>query len=522
MQADTFWGMDWDALDEHFGQQVASPVSVTPNAIDTPDPPVRFGGAKSRKLTPETRYCSLQFRDEVESMFPGLGEHPSRWGLLQYLLWSRHRDADGKTVLWHAAIARTLGYSEDQIARGDAFSAYVALQDFSDAVVPLDIVPYVSYQAKARVLASDLPPELLAAYRAERRARRTPRCEFATGRVVTARTQAEIERADAEKAKLASERLRRASNESKLDYLNGRPRNAYTKIVNENIDKALAVAEDERDLDILAYVQTQPKPFYMPVAGSDRVYPSNESIPRLSREVREALTTGWAKGDLAGAQLAVITRLWEPTASATGPGVWYNWLDWLKVPCTRRNKGALKAATYAFLFGGSASTIRKELSAIGDGRKLWERLRSELVFKELRAARTKMMRRIKRQRYVADAWGEVHHLVTSWERDPHTGRVVPKTNVRRLMATQAQSYEQKLMAPVYELARLHPTQISITADLFDGYLFSCSDQSRRLSWCRRMGEAVAKAAKDMGANTGLEFEIDGEPIAVMDDEDHGW
>ena len=133
-----------------------------------------------------------------------------------------------------------------------------------------------------------------------------------------------------------------------------------------------------------------------------------------------------------------------------------------------------------------------------------------------------MMRRIKRQRYVADAWGEVHHLVTSWERDPHTGRVVPKTNVRRLMATQAQSYEQKLMAPVYELARLHPTQISITADLFDGYLFSCSDQSRRLSWCRRMGEAVAKAAKDMGANTGLEFEIDGEPIAVMDDEDHGW
>jgi len=475
--------------------------------------------ARKRKLQPQVKFCSQSFRDRVAQSFVGLDDNYVRWGLLQYLLWGRHRDDRGRLVISAKGVCTVLGYSEKDIEAGNIPSMTVLFDDFSKHVFSLELDEYRFVDGKARVLISDLPEDLMSMFEAERRTRLSPRVVFQTGKVVTKRTIKQHELDYAELAQLEAARIGRTTNTQRLEYMNSRPTNAFTAIVNRNMDAALALATDERDIDILNEIMVQPKPYYAPVAGSARIFPINDSIPRLSRRVREVLTQGWIQADLVGAQLAVVNSIWRPDVQMFGRGVWEYWLSHLKLEYNSRTKTLIKTVLYAYLFGAGVQRVRgmfEERYGVVRGGKLWEKLRSEMAFRELRHARAQIIKKIRNDGQGIDAWGEVLEYQSEIVREQWSGFNVRRDNVRSIMAAIAQSYEQRLLEGVFALARENEDKFTITVDLFDGIYFSVRDIRQTELWCRRLAETLQKSADELGVDTTFAFEKDG---ALLE---YGW
>ncbi len=102
-----------------------------------------------------------------------------------------------------------------------------------------------------------------------------------------------------------------------LDYMNGVPKQPFSRAVERNLKHAYDVAQSissprrkDLALRLLRQIAAQPKPLYRPSRRGKTVRIFGSGIARLPREVRAAMTSGWDWFDLVSSQLAIAAAMW--------------------------------------------------------------------------------------------------------------------------------------------------------------------------------------------------------------------
>lgn len=300
-------------------------------------------------------------------------------------------------------------------------------------------------------------------------------------------------------------------------YLNNLPTNKFTALADNYEAAELEVnkitnshAKRVQKL-ILNTIKERPIPVYVPTAKSDRLFTMGASMQNLKKKVRKALTQGWYEADLAGAQLAIIARLWNiPEVEdflASGKSLWNDFLAFYGL--TKESlgdsydtlKSTLKDHTYGLIFGMGEdrllSELNEDLSSFGiqnGGNKF---LTHPLISVILEARRKKIKALL--------SAGFV--TVEEESADPFTPPVlnivkVSKKNVLSILAQEAQRIEQMLVYPIFVLTN-ETKDFSITLLQHDGVSVSFSDESKRDYWIDRINKAVEDAANALGISTYL-------------------
>lgn len=296
-------------------------------------------------------------------------------------------------------------------------------------------------------------------------------------------------------------------------YMNNLPSNSFTGFM-KNYDKAeryLDSLEDSKSKTIkklsLRAVREQPIPLYRPVKNSVRLFTEGSSLQNLSRKVRSILLEGTHNLDLSSAQLAIIANLWNVPSVIKfledGGSLWIELIKFfgLSMADYKALKDIFKKYTYSICFGmGKNSIIEgnekgaqkckvlgldKDLAPFGivnGGSKFLE----FPIFKDIIRARDACKKLIVQNKYAIDAFGKKVRV---------TG-----VNARSVMAGIAQSYEMKIIEPIFALAE-KTNAFKPVLYLFDGVIVQIN--SNEDYWIDRISAEVAKVANEEGIYTKL-------------------
>lgn len=305
-----------------------------------------------------------------------------------------------------------------------------------------------------------------------------------------------------------------------LSYLNGSPSTAFTSIFNKNFREAvnaideLPFASRDREVRILRAIQCQPKPYYRAVRGSSRLYPANPSLLHLRREVRGAFTKGWIEADLRGAQLAIIAKLWNCPITLKilheRVSIWGELSNQAGISFNAHNKSSIKELVYRAAFGSSKKNIKKEGSKL-IGQVATLKLLRGPIFSELLIRRNEYMKVIESQEFAIDAFD--NHLPYDPNAKNHLLRENrvwgQSSNLLSLLAEQAQSYELKLLYPVFQAVtqfdKADRHAFDVRSLLYDGFTFTCRDSKDIPSTKRFLKSLVKAEAHSLGIPTELEI-----------------
>lgn len=446
------------------------------------------------------RYCSQWFRDEILRLYPSLDAKPGRWEFLQYLLYGVHFDEDERLIVSRDELSAWLGRRE-YFGSGHGSVRRIA-QDFSEHVFPVSLSNHVYNPAKqeflSKTLESALPPDVSSLWETERRTRKRPRIQFASGSkvmvpdelpVLTASCKASLEMAT---------------------YMNELPSNRFTMAVERHWDEAASVAAKLGDVNsavgkhcaaTLTRLLTHPKPLYKTVEKSARIFPVHAAmLPSLKRCVREVICQDWMKCDLRAAQYAINISIWrlDEMGCSITDRPYDEIIDDLALPLESRAQ--IKELIFC-LFYGMANTGRGKVNlpkkAEQIRRGLWAELRKHRLFKPLLKGREEVKRRIREDRCATDAWGRVIPLIPDSRGD----------NVKSIMAQVSQSYEQRIMHAAYELAQHSRGKhgFTILVNTFDGLHLHPHDTSDTNFWKRRLTDAVSQECIRLGIPTSLDW-----------------
>ncbi len=452
------------------------------------------------------RFCSKWFREELRALYPGLDAKPERWFFLQYLIYCHHYDfATGKLVASAKLVAEWMGKEREYHRRN--FSTRAVADDFSKNVFPVDLLAHVHKPSKglfeARIVLSAFPKAVEQLWEIERRSRKSPRVEFATGK-----------KAVNPKLTLGSSSAPEAS-KVMAKYMNGLPTNRFTKAINAHWDEAAAVAANLGDMHtpagrqsaILAQLITNPKPLYKTVENSARIFSATDaSIANLKRCVRDVLCQDWLKCDLASAQYSINYRVWGMEDAGT-PFVAKPFDTLISdLGLSADARPALKKIIYSICFGMSTrrDSAKENISDLCNAisPNLWHSFKKHRLINGLLKTRKIQMNNIRFDKYALDAWDSPILLKPQL----HNGRT--GDNVRSALAQVAQSYEQRLMFEIYRLALQNRGKhgFSILVNTYDGLYIDVHDKSDTESWKRRISGAVQAEAMKLGIHTQLEWE----------------
>jgi hypothetical protein len=285
-----------------------------------------------------------------------------------------------------------------------------------------------------------------------------------------------------------------------LQYMNALPSNLFTRIVAQNYADALAKAQELYIYDneekflhnarVLHRVLHQVQPFYQPSEHSDRIFPFNESMLMLSKEVRQALTRGWIEFDLRSAHLAINARLWDaPIVNAflaTGKSIWFALIqDTYGMMMNDELKSFFKEALYSICYGKHVRAIKEDFHDMMLSADLFL---SHPVIEDLLTARDRFLTQVQQDggyRSHFDVW-------FSTKEYDHTS----------ILALAAQSLELALLLPALDLAERHD-EITLTLWQHDG--FTAHIKSGEVDyWVQKICDAVNGKAAAFHVNTCLE------------------
>ena len=460
--------------------------------------------------------CSPEFRDLVAAKLPGLGTNYEYWRLLEYVLFGTWVDeATGQLVLSAKQAAYLTGNERKWLS--NYFALQPLLDGFTKEVFPLDtegiIFNHYFEANQAGRIVADVPEWLLNAATTERRHTGRKRVEFATGEQWTSRKSAKVLRSMREEAALLAASAGCMETQRLLKYLNGVAPNTFAGIRHQ-LPTAHEVADEvgadvERQHNLLHAIEQTTQPVYKPVENSTRVYTLNESFPRLKREVRDVLTKGWLKADLASAQLAIAATIWQaPTVGGfliSDRRIWDELQEWMKLPRLPKVKSDLKELMYSLLFGMSRKNLCAKARQMFPARmEPWRRLSKHPVVNAMLEARQRQFATLRSVGFVTDAFGRTLTL----QPKGRSSSGYQQDNASSILAQVAQSWELRLMLPILDLAESHrgTNGFTITMWLHDGVCINVHDARRIEAWKARISLAVAKQADELGIPTRLVWE----------------
>ncbi|AFZ69532.1 hypothetical protein Deipe_4165 (plasmid) [Deinococcus peraridilitoris DSM 19664] len=448
-------------------------------------------------IRPQRAVVSRAFRETLLGRMPRLRDQLAYWRPLGHVLFTPFLDeyqAERGAVIPRPLAAALEGKEKE--LRGGRYRSLLFLTGFVDACgLEATLSPYDHEAGRARVLTLRLEPALDAGLQQELR---TPQqqlfepVDFETGKAVGWRG--------------VNERWRQVRQHVAVDpshpnadgvrYLNGVSPRVYAPH-RERLDAAYGVCltlpatKVDANLRILRSLPWQFEPTYQQVRKSPRIYTIGSSLALCSGVVRRCLLHDAAQYDLENAQPAVVACLWDiPDIHALlreHGSIWPLLLR--QAGLSDEHKPSVKICVYAAVFGRTRWMLRQVLAKdIGEERA--ERLLASPVFQSLLDARDRRMKAIKRDGGMRDAFGRFHPL------EPQS------RNIRTLLAYEAQSYEVKLMWPIFDLAR-RTDDYSIVLWLHDGFYVRSHDRSKFTRQMRRLLGAVERQAQELNIPTRL-------------------
>lgn len=465
------------------------------------------------------RAVSSGFRASVAGLLPGLGKKVSYWRFLQFLLFSDFRDKEtDRIAIPHGLIAAIERRKADK-----HYSASRFLKAFRKDVLDFTVTEHTwaadtAENGHVRTIASlTLPSTLEALVRVERRrvtsADRDGRVCMATGsrwdwRARTALRQAEL----SEAAQRASMTEMCPETLQAFNYLNGLSSNRFTTALRHlpmAMKEAGACHDAERELNILSGIQDKPVPTYVPSDKTTRLYTLGPCLLHLHRSLRKIITQDWVTADLKSAQLAIVAKVWGvPTVNdflGTGRSIWPDLCEHMGLTYTEENKTLVKTALYALIFGAGKTRLRDHFTkALGQGRKHCDLFLSHPVIAALFKARAVQLQQILHDGGAWDACGRFIPLQFTTK----PGYETPYNNSRSVLACVAQSYEMRLLKPVFDMAVAQKGKArgyTIPSLLHDGITFDVHQSKDMQVWKDRIAKAVREQAQSLGITTEIEY-----------------
>jgi len=314
-----------------------------------------------------------------------------------------------------------------------------------------------------------------------------------------------------------------------LDYLNNLPDNSFTKVVKNNFEDAIKVAqtienEQSRKLHLerlLPAIYQNPKPLYAPRPNTARLFAEGPAITYLKRDVRKALTKGWIEFDIQNAHLAIIAKDWNiPELTAflkTGNSIW-KYLE-TYYPDVLEIKHHLKDAIYALVYGDSKDQIlngtiidqtkklRKENGLINNiGKEKAKIFFTIPLIKVIYEARKIQLDKLN---------AEVEP--NSFEPKPQYdcfGKQIPfrptpdrwaRTNERSILSQKAQAVELKLLEPIIDYSKTSKYVCLIALYQFDGFSICVKQASRKKIHINSITKLLNNHIRDLGYETKVEY-----------------
>lgn len=318
-------------------------------------------------------------------------------------------------------------------------------------------------------------------------------------------------------------------------YMNNLPSNTFSSLM-ENVSEAESFikslpedTEEQKNRKLhqqltLRAIKERPVPLYQPVKNSVRLFTEGSSLQNLSRHARALILQGTWNADLSSAQLAIIANLWNiqevKDFLKSGRKLWKELISFYGFNCEVLSpelyegmKDILKKYVYSTIFGmGIGSLVEgneglelsekaqkeakkrcvkkvkglnKELSQFGIDKGGEKFLQFPLI-KAILVARKNVIKTMQMVGSAYDAFGKKI--------------IVRHDNVIKVMAGIAQSYEMKVIYPIFELAS-STKEFRPILYLFDGCVIKFS--SKQEYWIDRITKAVDQVAKELEIDTCL-------------------
>jgi hypothetical protein len=461
--------------------------------------------------------------------YPALDKHPAYWRLANWLLFGTYCDRlTGQLIIARPTLAEIEGRERD--LANHRYNATPFLRAFSADVAPIDTSTWRYVEGQARVVRSPVfTPDICAARNDELRSPALmERVAFVNGKPYTRDTRRDRREADCARAKRLMPGAVDTPTHDLLAYMNSLPPHRFTKTLDhlpaasaavesamiawhererrrgypaEQLEERLKIAERLRlrQYSLLCAVAEQPQPFYKPVAHSARIFPCNESVLSLMRQVRAAMIPDWVGFDLRSAQLAICAVTWgvRPLQSflESHRSIW----DELGAGADESLKAACKSGIYALTFGAYQTTVEYEFLKEGRTRAEARRFLQHPLVQAMCEARAAQFETIITDGGAENCFGRWLSPPLKWNARCRHWR----PNLRSVLAQLAQAWELRLLLPVLNLART-TDQFRIMLWVHDGVYVDFRDQSRAQFWSRRIIAAVNQEAQKLGIPTGLE------------------
>lgn len=442
-------------------------------------------------------------------------------GLALHEMFTTWRDWNDNAVVPYETLAEI--YGKEKQAKRKNFKAKLALEQFTKVVEPVKEFDYDRKTGVARRIKIAWPEHI-----AQLKVDEIDRQFEWSGRVFydgTPFTKEQQEKNLNRKRREALKTVSEADNlitRKFLSYFNKLPNSIFIDAL-IHFDEAFKLSKTLHNKieiqRVLRQIYDEPKPFIKAVKNSTRAYPIGENLVTVKSEIRHILTQDWVEADLKNCQLAVAAYKWkiEPVQDflSTGRSFWSYLAEWVGVELTQTNKGMLKRATYAILYGassrGNRNKIREALWYFGKAK--YKRFMASPLVQALYKAAKSQLKEIDKNGGAKDYFGNwlsLNNVVVNEEwKDPK----------KSLLAQVNQSYEAMLLYPALDLAIRHQKDedgFYLSLYQYDGISIMSKKPERTYYWMERVKQVVDENAKRCGIKTTLEFTIPNNPNKISE------
>lgn len=301
-----------------------------------------------------------------------------------------------------------------------------------------------------------------------------------------------------------------------MDYFNSLPSNMFSMSLKKNMDSTIKLANNmvwkneqvkQNNLKILTQLSFQPKPYYIPIEGTSRLYTLGSSLTTLKRELRKELTKGWIEFDIVNCHLAIAAKNWNVPlvleVLSSGKSIW-QYLDDIsqgQLKAMSDGKKILKQFIYSMMLGRSKSELKKLLQSHGMTNKQVKQFFSLDIIDQIYKAREQELKSIMLCLIGnKDCYGQ--ELSYTKPNSAHDRRPA-----RSIMSRQFQAYEMKMLEPLIEFSENNRDIFLASLYQFDGFSVVCHDKCRIKTQCEKLKKCLDEHITSLGFQTHIKYEV---------------
>lgn len=459
-------------------------------------------------------YVTKDFLDLIDYLYPITITNKAYRRFLAYLLFGKIDNELGLPVLSYTRIACIeFGYKEGlNVASQKHYNSTMFLQSFQRDVMTEDTFMWTGKGPnQARTALVIWPDELDKALQEEIKSFTTvDKYDLITGNKYTKRDVAAYRVELAQQVEQVIARTITPQQRVIIDYLHSLNIKFFTALTTStNIGNTfLEVSKIEEPLtlkhqaSLLHKIFTDPKPLYQPSinGNTERIFPYNESILGLKKNLRKTLCKGWIEFDLASSQLAIISRLWGVDELRIyleeGNSIWTDLITYLNLTPSDITKKHLKTALYGICFGMSKKNVGDHIDYHFSAKELFFK---HPVIQCLFKARSKRIAFIINRGSITTVYGKTVYLSGKTKADK-------MQKVRSMLAEEAQALEAKLLEDVIPLAKTTKDFV-VTLWQSDGFSVRFTNKTKQQRWIKRIVDIVKAKADLYKVPTHLEVEV---------------